>query len=64
MMSEWIDVEDRFPEDGFSCYLLYSIDDRMAAVGGVHKGVFQVNDDELCHNLISHWMPLPEPPNE
>ena len=59
---KWISVEDRLPESGFSHCLFYSKLEKLYSVGGIYGGIIQSNDDELFHNNISHWMPLPEPP--
>ena len=60
-MSEWISVDDRVPDDhgmflvctssGFITINGYSIDD------GWHWDVEKPS-------LVTHWMPLPEPPEE
>jgi len=59
-MSEWISVEDRLPEKP-----------RLVLVweGEVEFGNYQHNrwnvwtrDDFSVSNLVTHWMPLPEPP--
>lgn len=53
---EWISVEDRLPsENGF--YILYMKNGNM---GGVPICV--ENDLEWLKAVVSHWMPLPEPP--
>ena len=61
-LNVWTSVEDRLPEDGFSHCLFYSKSEDICAVGGMHKGVLQVNDEDVFHNNVTHWMPLPEPP--
>jgi hypothetical protein len=71
-MSEWISVKDRLPElierDGFknpcSRAVLTCDGDKMSVGYRWKSGsdeYFLPNDREL--NEITHWMPLPEPPN-
>ena len=69
-MNEWISVEDRLPEPD-SIVLIYS------AIGRpyITDALFQPNKffmwnsremeylDYLHIEVVSHWMPLPEPPN-
>lgn len=58
---EWISVEDRLPEEN-GTYLI--------AVKGSyasHFTGFDIESNEFCDNVfrkkdITHWMPLPEPP--
>ena len=60
-MSEWISVEDELPTKGvyvLACYL-----DEYTEVCRYHqvKGWQDVVNGSL---LITHWMPLPAPPEE
>lgn len=62
-MCEWISVEDRLPESGKEIFI---------AVNGItvegykyytDAGCFMsVDGDKFYPFEISHWMPLPEPP--
>ena len=65
----WIPVTDRLPEDGSDvlAYLKYADNSRIAAAN-YYKGTWQ---DCLMGRLylteegfVTHWMPLPEPPEE
>lgn len=50
----WVPVTERLPDDG-EYVLAYSADDDFTTVEARHRfGAFQ----------ITHWMPLPEPPEE
>ena len=68
-MSEWISVEDKFPEDNQELLMTYN--------DLVMQGIFsnkKFYHPSVCAHVegycnceeqegISHWMPLPEPPN-
>ena len=64
---QWISVEDRLPIDRLSKYLVAFRD-----AGGsiVDMARYFPSDGWTCdnwevpQNLITHWMPLPEPPKE
>ena len=53
-MAEWISVYDRLP-DKTGCYLV--VLHGIVSVCYFCKGSFQ-------SDVITHWMPLPEPPKE
>ena len=56
----WIPVTERLPEPLVNVLALYG-DGRMDIDWVDHEGCF------LCENLydgVTHWMPLPEPPEE
>ena len=58
-MSEWISVEDRLPEKNTS--VLVSTDN-----GIVFQCLYAYDGWDLWEGNevnITHWMPLPEPPN-
>ncbi len=58
---EWISVEDRLPED-YEKYLLL-LDNGRITIGWYHEGAMQfVEDGIVIINIVTHWMPLPEPP--
>ena len=64
-MSNWISVEDRLPKrqenvlvaskHGFVC---------IASLTNNHSNNKFYDGDSLAINSITHWMPLPEPPNK
>lgn len=73
-MSEWISVKDRLPEithivrdngDGYSDDVLMLFTD-----GTIEVIEFELRDGvvETGHgnslDIVTHWMPLPEPPKE
>ena len=63
----WISIEERLPEDGRDILAYYAdgIETRIIACN-YYKGVWfdcLFNTLMICKN-ISHWMPLPEPPQE
>jgi hypothetical protein len=61
---KWIKISDKMPNSG-DCVLLYS------KAGGVSEGAYiglkkhfeQWRWDCVLQN-VTHWMPLPEPPEE
>lgn len=65
-MSEWISVKDRLPNEG--AYVLGLSDDGVIecrVTNGVLKSVwFSSHGCGCCaeDDVITHWMPLPEPP--
>jgi len=61
-MSEWISVDDRLPEEG-AWYLCYHSDFDIEVL------TFDPDDkiwenDYYSHIEVTHWMPLPAPPEE
>ena len=59
-MSKWISVEDRLPEDMVEV-LAYAGGDM--AVAFLRRGQWESEDGWLLvDNVLTHWMPLPEPP--
>ncbi|MBR5874526.1 MAG: DUF551 domain-containing protein [Oscillospiraceae bacterium] len=63
-MAEWISVKDRLPEDDAD-YLVWVADactvERAMYYG---DGEWLTEDLENLTRLVTHWMPLPEPPKE
>ncbi len=65
-MSEWISVKDRLPKEGIRILTLGKygeIKDR--ALIAFKSGIMLfIPDGLLIGKDITHWMPLPEPPEE
>ncbi len=66
--SNWISIEDRLPEDdGLPLiahgYILNDDLDRLPSTEIVryHNGDFQIDFEWMA--VVTHWMPLPEPPS-
>lgn len=67
-MSKWIKCSERMPEEGKPVLFVSSIG------GRVHNNVyewdgrtwcdFRADYNELSMDVFTHWMPLPEPPQE
>jgi len=63
-MSEWISVKERFPNEGDLVLISDAREDSPAVMVSfyIHKvGRWGFRDLEFDP---THWMPLPEPPNE
>lgn len=67
-MSQWIKCSERMPEEGKPVLVVGSIG------GAVQNNVyewdgrtwcdFRADYNELSMDVFTHWMPLPEPPQE
>ncbi len=74
MMSEWISVKDRLPEEGIPvivCYLGYydgmPCSDSLANIkcgGWCWWEGYDCDNDEEIRVDVTHWMMLPDPPKE
>ena len=77
MMSEWISVEDRVPDDGeiVTIYGTPKLADQKKVWGGVVFGKGKFWDFDVVATLtignladfieisdVTHWQPLPQPP--
>lgn len=58
----WIPVTERLPEENEEVLVVavnfFNKDDRWAAIDWLYCGTWQQ------HDIVTHWMPLPEPPKE
>lgn len=60
----WISVEERLPEDD-SHYLVWAHDNGAEEVALYYgDGEWLTDDLENITRVVTHWMPLPEPPEE
>ena len=55
---KWISVRDRLPENGLTVLLYSKIDE--IQTGWLSGLSFETSYD--CISDVTHWMPLPEPP--
>ncbi len=61
----WISVKDRLPEISKSVLVTDCCQVCIAFIQSTKKTFTQINTwDDWIHESITHWMPLPEPPNE
>lgn len=60
----WISVKERLPKD-FDQALAYD-GDKHYPIGICHKGESGIWHSDMAYGMgtITHWMPLPEPPEE
>lgn len=65
-MSEWISIKDRLPNPIFD-FVLACADGAMSTIGyREENGFYEVYpiQTQIDIQMITHWMPLPEPPKE
>jgi len=61
---EWISVDERFPEPG--SYLVFTSDGKRK--GGISRKKYMASgwtmkrDERALGQKVTHWMPLPPPP--
>lgn len=68
----WISVKDRLPKQKWTNYLvatkIQTDGTRGFNIAWVNddNGVWKSNDEWICdgREIVTHWMPLPEPPKE
>jgi hypothetical protein len=56
-MSEWISVKDRLPEHGSTCLIVTTKKEEGISIAWFEKAYWSKWD-------VTHWMPLPKPPEE
>lgn len=68
-MSDWIKCSEQMPDDEQECLVQTHSGCRYISFYDEHTGLFfdspggnQINCIE--HILVTHWMPLPEPPKD
>lgn len=67
-MAEWISVKDRLPEN-IRSVLVIAKELKMPTIAwyGNVKNIWHLTERDFCKNtnfVVTHWMPLPEPPKE
>lgn len=63
--NEWVNVEERLPEN-YADVLMWSAKWNIAEAGSYYNGWFWVHNevgDAYIADNITYWMPLPEPPD-
>ena len=58
---QWISVKDRLPEEATDRFLVCDAFTKNQAVGFMSDGYINCWDD-MFDDAITHWMPLPSPP--
>jgi len=61
--NEWVDVKDRLPEKN-GLYLVWDNEDNAVHKMSYNNGIWRSNGCVNCTEYISHYMPLPSPPNK
>lgn len=61
-MSEWISVTERLPKSCGSYLVRYKQDHKNLKEIQIIWFVKEKNEFEFFHDLVTHWMPLPQPP--
>ena len=62
-MNEWISVNDRLPEHG-KRYLIYAKSGKERKISITAFYGHFVLTGRMAYWCVTHWMPLPEPPQE
>ena len=63
--NDWISVKDRLPEVAESVLVTDGLQICIAFIQRENKRFTQVNTwDDGIHESVTHWMPLPEAPDE
>lgn len=71
-MSEWISVDERLPEDSREvlCWYLNTEGRYCYVIGSYSRRLFEGWETDIDNNecyyspvKVTHWMPLPEPPD-
>lgn len=57
---EWISVKDRLPN--YDTPVIICTDEKFVYAGTIIGGTWFLDNDSWTEN-VTHWMPLPEPPN-
>ena len=63
-MSEWISVKDRLPDEGEAVLVFSSYWCSNSFVATLIRGEWKASSILSRPDLVTHWMPLPEPPEE
>ena len=75
-MTEWISVKDKLPNDGDVVMIQYRTPYELLITTAVYHAFRQVlfwsiispnsmlGSGEVVHDYITHWMPLPKPPED
>lgn len=64
-MSEWISVEDRYPDDDSGYRVLVLANDIVSEwveIAHYNKRNWIMRGGLDYPSIVTHWMPLPEPP--
>lgn len=62
--SEWKNVMWREESDHVLVTVVFDDGTRYVSMGRTHDGEWNTNISKVIHHTVTHWMPLPEPPEE
>lgn len=63
-MSEWIKCREKMPDEGQECIVQTHSGLRYVAFYESHSGLFFDVDFSVEYISVTHWMPLPSPPED
>ena len=62
--SKWKNVMWREESDHVLVTVVFDDGTRYVSMGRTHDGEWNTNISKVVHHTVTHWMPLPEPPEE
>lgn len=62
--SKWKSVMWREESDHVLVTVVFDDGTRYVSMGRTHDGEWNTNISKVVHHTVTHWMPLPEPPEE
>lgn len=63
-MSEWISVEERLPSNETRVLIMHGDVVATGVWSGLSWSAFSIDRPINIYREVTHWMPLPEPPQQ
>lgn len=60
MIDNWIPVAERLPDEHINCLVI--CDDGIYIISHRDAGIWEVEKRDWNDSKVTHWQPLPEPP--